>query len=98
LLAFAAGLRLRQRALPRAQATNGGNGGNGTMYYGSYDKKVLVIDEATLTVRDSMPLSIGIPIGLTLSASRKTLYAIEPSYSTWRFSTSPHARQQERSR
>ncbi len=56
------------------------SGGDGTIYYGTYDKKVLVIDEATLTVRDSMPVSVGIPIGMTLSADRTKLYAIEPAF------------------
>ena len=76
-IAFALGFALFSARALSGQAPNGGNG---TIYYGTYDKKVLVIDEATLSVRDSMPLSIGIPIGLTLSANRKTLYAIEPSY------------------
>lgn len=56
------------------------NGGNGTIYYGTYDKKVLVIDEATMAVRDSMPVAIGIPIGLTLSMDRTKLYAIDPAF------------------
>ena len=57
-----------------------GSGGNGTLYYGSYDKKVLVIDEATMAVRDSLPVAIGIPIGLTLSMDRTRLYAIDPTF------------------
>jgi DNA-binding beta-propeller fold protein YncE len=55
-------------------------GGDGTIYYGTYDKKVLVIDEATMTVRDSMPVSVGIPIGLTLSSDRRKLYAIDAAF------------------
>ncbi len=54
-------------------------GGNGTLYYSTYAKQILVIDEATMAVRDSMPVSIGIPFGLTLSGDRKHLYTTEPS-------------------
>lgn len=55
-------------------------GGNGTIYMGTYAKKILVIDEATLEVRDSIPISIGIPAGMTLSADRKRLYVSEPGF------------------
>ena len=54
-IAFALGFALFSARALSGQAPNGGNG---TIYYGTYDKKVLVIDEATLSVRDSMPLSI----------------------------------------
>jgi DNA-binding beta-propeller fold protein YncE len=65
---------------PTALSAQAANGGNGTLYYGTYDKKVLVIDEATMAVRDSMAVSIGIPMGMTLSADRKKLYASDPSH------------------
>ena len=55
------------------------SGGNGTIYYGTYDKKVLIIDESTMSVRDSMPVSIGIPYAMTLSTDRTKLYVLEPS-------------------
>src|SRR4051812_30122331 len=41
-------------------------GGNGTLYVGTYARQVLVLDEATMTVRDSIKTSIGIP-SLSLS-------------------------------
>jgi len=56
------------------------NGGNGTIFYGTYDKKVFVIDESSMAVRDSMPVSIGIPIGLTLSVDRTKLYATDAAF------------------
>ena len=56
------------------------SGGNGTIYLGTYDKKILVIDEATMRVRDSIPVKIGIPIGLTLSQDRKRFYAVDPTF------------------
>ena len=65
-----------------AQQAPAGSGGDGTIYYGTYDKKILVIDEATLTVRDSMTVASGIPIGLTLSTDRTKLYTIDPSFQT----------------
>lgn len=74
-----AGMLLAVHGAATAVPAQSANGGNGTLYYGTYDKKVLVIDEATLTTRDSMPVSIGIPIGMTLSSDRRTLYALEPS-------------------
>lgn len=51
---------------------------NGTIYMGTYANKILVIDEATLTVRDSIPISIGIPADLTLSASKTHFYVGNP--------------------
>ena len=65
-----------------AQQAPAASGGDGTIYYGTYDKKILVIDEATLTVRDSMTVASGIPIGLTLSTDRTKLYTIDPSFQT----------------
>ena len=78
-VALAAGVAMcgGLRALD-AQATP--FGGTGTIYYGSYDKFIRVIDEATLTVRDSMPVKIGIPIGLQLSQDRSKIYAMDAAY------------------
>jgi hypothetical protein len=50
----------------------------GTFYIGTYDKKILVMDEATMKIVDSMPVSIGIPLGITLSYDRKHFYVREP--------------------
>lgn len=50
----------------------------GTFYMGTYADKILVIDEATLQVRDSIPLSIGIPTSWSLSADRSRLYVRNP--------------------
>ena len=63
-----------------ARAQGAPSGGTGTIYYGTYDKKILVIDEATMTVRDSMPVAIGIPIGLWLSQDRRRIYATDPAF------------------
>ncbi|MBC7896604.1 MAG: hypothetical protein H7066_14405 [Cytophagaceae bacterium] len=77
---FTAALLVVLTARAGAQGPPATTGGNGTIYYGTYDKKILVIDEASMNVRDSMRVSVGIPIGLTLSADRKKMYAIEPAF------------------
>ena len=38
---------------PSGGAQSRPSGGNGTIYIGTYDKKILVLDEATLRVRDT---------------------------------------------
>jgi DNA-binding beta-propeller fold protein YncE len=52
-------------------------GGAGTLYVGTYAKQILVIDEATMKVRDTIHSSIGIP-GLSLSFDKKHLYLSDP--------------------
>lgn len=52
-------------------------GSMGTVYYGTYNKKILVLDEATLGVRDSIQLT-NIPYSWVLSASRTRLYVRSP--------------------
>ena len=52
----------------------------GTFYIGTYDKKILVMDEATMKVTDSLPVSIGIPLGMQLSYDRKHFYVTEPRF------------------
>ncbi|MGQ0539184.1 MAG: hypothetical protein ACT4R6_09585 [Gemmatimonadaceae bacterium] len=56
------------------------SGGDGTIYVGTYAKNILVLDERTLAVRDSIPVSVGIPLGLLLSYNRKHFYAIDPTF------------------
>jgi hypothetical protein len=51
---------------------------SGTFYIGTYSKKILVMDEATMKVVDSVPVSIGIPLGMQLSYDRKHFYVREP--------------------
>jgi DNA-binding beta-propeller fold protein YncE len=52
-------------------------GGSGMLYVGTYGRQVLVLDEATMQVRDSIKTSIGIP-SLSLSFNRKNLYVTDP--------------------
>ena len=59
-------------SVARAQAPTG------TIYMGTYANKILVIDEATLTVRDSIMMSIGIPTSMLLSANRSHFYVTNP--------------------
>ena len=53
------------------------SGGDGKIYVGTYARNVLVLDEATMQIRDSIKSSVGIP-SLSLSADRKNLYLSDP--------------------
>jgi len=52
-------------------------GGNGTIYVGTYARNILVLDEATMQVRDTIKSNVGIP-ELSLSFDRKHLYLSDP--------------------
>ncbi len=54
------------------------SGGNGTIYYGHYGRSILVIDEATMRVRDTIPVTVGIPLVAGMSEDRKRIYVTEP--------------------
>jgi hypothetical protein len=80
-LASAAALALA--VAPRsAVAQSKPPGGNGTIYVGTYAKQILVVDEASFKVRDSIPVSIGIPTGMQLSFDRKHFYVLDPQFET----------------
>ena len=66
-------------ATAAAQAVRIPSGGAGTFYVGTYAKEVLVIDESTFTIRDTIPLEVGIPYRMTLSFDRKRIYVTEPN-------------------
>jgi len=53
------------------------SGGDGTIYVGTYARNILVLDEATMTVRDTLHTSVGIP-EISLSFDRKHLYVGDP--------------------
>ncbi len=53
------------------------SGGNGTIYVGTYARNILVLDEATMRVRDTLHTSVGIP-EISLSFDRKHLYVTDP--------------------
>jgi hypothetical protein len=50
------------------------SGGDGVIYMAAYDNSIKIIDESTLEIVDEMATSIGIPIGLTLSANHERIY------------------------
>ena len=52
-------------------------GGNGTIYVGTYAKNILVVDEATMQVRDSIKVA-AIPYAMQLSFDRKHFYVLDP--------------------
>jgi len=53
------------------------SGGTGTIYVGTYARNILVLDEATMRVRDTIKATVGIP-ELSLSFDRKHLYVTDP--------------------
>lgn len=55
------------------------SGGNGTVYVGTYARKILVLDEATLAVRDSIATTTGIPYAMLLSFNRQHFYVLDPA-------------------
>ena len=75
VLARACGMTLMASAALHAQEV----GGKGTLYVGTYAKKILVIDEATMKTVDSIPVSIGIPYNMSLSYNRTHIYANDPA-------------------
>jgi DNA-binding beta-propeller fold protein YncE len=81
-LLAAASLAAAQGPQPRNVANRPGpdpapSGGNGTIYVGTYARNILVLDEATMRVRDTIKSSVGIP-ELSLSFDRKRLYIVDP--------------------
>lgn len=54
------------------------SGGNGTIYYGHYGRSILVLDERTMRVTDTIPVTVGIPMVAGMSEDRKRLYVTEP--------------------
>ncbi|MDB4875620.1 MAG: hypothetical protein JWM41_2066 [Gemmatimonadetes bacterium] len=53
-------------------------GGDGTIYVGTYARNILVLDEATMRIKDSIHSQIGIP-SLSLSSDRKHFYLSDPA-------------------
>jgi len=66
-----------QAAAPKQAGDPIPSGGNGTIYVGTYARNILVLDEATMHVRDTLHTSVGIP-ELSLSFDRKHLYISDP--------------------
>lgn len=55
-------------------------GGTGQIYIGTYAKQILIMDEASMRVTDTIPVSIGVPVGITLSADRTRMYVMDPYF------------------
>jgi DNA-binding beta-propeller fold protein YncE len=60
-------------AKPRARSVE--NGGNGEFLSGTYGGEILIIDEATFTVKRRAKVTRGVPGSLTLSPNKKHIYA-----------------------
>jgi len=72
-------------ALPTGLAAQSPNaatasGGDGKLYVGTYAKQILVLDERTFAITDTIPVSIGIPIAMLLSSNRKHFYVMDPTF------------------
>ena len=52
---------------------------DGTIYVGTYGKNILVVDEATMTVRDTIHTAIGIPYEMVPSYDKKHFYILDPA-------------------
>jgi len=76
-LAVAGSSASAQSAMPRQTGDPITAGGNGTIYVGTYARNILVLDEATMQVRDTIRSNVGIP-ELSLSFDRKHLYLSDP--------------------
>jgi len=63
-----------------AQPARAQSGGNAKIYIGTYAKSIFVVDESNLRVTDTIPVSIGIPIGLTPSQDQKHLYVNDATF------------------
>ncbi|HEV8495258.1 MAG TPA: hypothetical protein VGQ56_00265 [Gemmatimonadaceae bacterium] len=77
IIALAASATGAQSGMPRQTGDPIAAGGNGTIYVGTYARNILVLDEATMQVRDTIKSSVGIP-ELSLSFDRKHLYVTDP--------------------
>lgn len=53
------------------------SGGDGTIYVGTYARNILVLDEASMRVRDTLHTTVGIP-EISLSFDKKHLYVTDP--------------------
>ena len=70
-LAAAALIALPPAALAAQEVRSGGNG---TIYMGAYNQAIYVINEATLEVRERIPVTTGIPNRFEFSPDNETLY------------------------
>lgn len=63
-----------------AEAQGRISGGSGTIFVGTYAKSVLVVDENTLSVIDTIPVSVGVPINMQFSFDQSRLYLMDAGY------------------
>lgn len=79
----ASGARVAAQGAPApggGAAAPAASGGDGTVYVGTYARNILVLDEATMRVIDSIPLPIGIPLGMSPSQDRKRAYVLDAGF------------------
>ena len=56
------------------------SGGDGKLYVGTYAKTILVYDEKTFALSDTIHTTIGIPYAMLLSPNRKHFYILDPTW------------------
>jgi DNA-binding beta-propeller fold protein YncE len=56
------------------------SGGNGKILVATYAKSILVVDEATMAITDTIAIEHGIPVGFVLTPDRSRLYAIDATF------------------
>ena len=61
-------------------ATAQDNGGAPKLYIGTYAKSILILDEPTLKIQDSLKVSVGVPVGMTVSSDRTKMYVMDPGF------------------
>jgi DNA-binding beta-propeller fold protein YncE len=57
-----------------------GAAGTGTIYVSTYKRSIAVLDEATEKITREIPVSIGIPVGLTLSDDWSRMYVRDATF------------------
>lgn len=77
---LAALLVLGVAALTPPTAAQAQGGGNGLIYYGHYGRSILVIDERTMRVTDTIPVSVGIPLIAGVSEDQRRFYVTDPAF------------------
>jgi len=61
-----------------APSAHAQSGGNGTIYYGHYGRSILVLDERTMRITDTIPVTVGVPLIRGMSEDRRRFYVTEP--------------------
>ena len=56
------------------------NGGNGQLYFLTYARTIKVLDESTFELVREIPLSVGLPLSMTVSQDRERIYVMDAGF------------------